>query len=120
MKLLVKLLINAVTFLVVSRLVQGFEVHGLGAALLAALVFGFVNSTLGLLLKILTFPLTLVTFGFFLIVINAIMLKMAASVTPGFEVHTWMAAIIGAICLTVISTILQWLLKEPQEKHYRQ
>ncbi len=118
MKLLVKLLINAVTLLVVSKIVPGFEIHGLGAALLGALVFGFVNSTLGLLLKILTFPLTLVTFGFFLVVINAIMLKMAASVTPGFEVRTWTAAIIGAICLTLISTIMQWLLKEPKEKRY--
>ena len=50
-----------------------------GTALLAALVFGFVNSTLGFLLKILTFPITVLTLGFFLIVVNAIMLKMAAS-----------------------------------------
>jgi putative membrane protein len=114
MKLLVKWLINAVTFLIVSRLVQGFVVKDFGTALLAALVFGFVNSTLGLLLKILTFPLTILTLGFFLIVVNAIMLKMAASVTPGFDVRTWTAALVGAICLTVISTVLQWLLKDPK------
>ncbi|HEV2961413.1 MAG TPA: phage holin family protein [Candidatus Angelobacter sp.] len=112
MKLLVKWLINAVTFLIVSRLVPGFYVNSFGAALLAALVFGFINSTLGLLLKILTFPLTILTLGFFLIVVNAIMLKMAASVTPGFHVRTWTAALVGAICLTVISTVLQWLLKD--------
>lgn len=114
MRLLIKWLINAVTFLIVSKLVPGFYVRGFGAALLAALVFGFVNSTLGLLLKILTFPITVFTFGLFLIVVNAIMLKMAASVTPGFDVRTWTAALIGAICLTVISTILQWLLKDPK------
>lgn len=120
MKLLIKLLINAVALLVVSRLVPDFKVQGLGAALLAALVFALVNSTLGLVLKILTFPLTILTFGLFLILVNAIMLKMAASVTPGFEVRTWWAAIIGAFCLTLISTLLQWLLKEPREKRYRQ
>src|SRR3982074_1237927 len=118
MKLLVKWLINAVALLIVSQLVPGFHVHGFGAALLAALLFGFVNSTVGLVLKILTFPLTILSLGFFLIVINAIMLKMAASVTPGFDVQTWTAAIIGAICLTVISSILQWLLKEPNQKRY--
>src|SRR5213595_2756261 len=118
MKLLLKWLINAVTLLIVSRLVPGFVVHGIGAALLAALVIGFVNSTLGLLLKILTFPLTILTLGFFLIIINAIMLNMAASVTPGFDVQTWTAAIIGAICLTVISSILQWLLKDQTHKRY--
>jgi len=86
--------------------------HGLGAALIAAIVFGLVNGTLGLLLKILTFPLTIITFGFFLIVINAIMLKMAASVTPGFGVHTWTAALIGAIVLSLVSTFLHWLIKD--------
>jgi putative membrane protein len=119
MKLLVKWLINAVALLIVSQLVPGFRVHGFGAALLAALVFGFVNSTVGLVLKILTFPLTILSLGFFLIVINAIMLKMAASVTPGFEVSTWTAALVGAICLTVISTILQWLLKDPKNRPVR-
>ena|SRR2546423_6484614 len=112
MKLLVKWLINAVALLIVSRLVPGFFVRDLGTALLAALVFGFVNATLGLLLKILTFPLTILTLGFFLIIVNAIMLKLAASVTPGFDVRTWTAALVGAICLTVISTVLQWLLKD--------
>ena len=59
------------------------------------------NATLGLVLKVLTFPLTIVTFGLFLIVINAIMLKMAAAITPGFEVRTWKAAFIGAILLSI-------------------
>jgi uncharacterized membrane protein YvlD (DUF360 family) len=44
------------------------------------------------------------------------MLKMAASVTPGFDVRTWTAALVGAICLTVISTILQWLLKDSKKR----
>src|SRR5207302_10811531 len=109
MKLLVKWLINAVALLIVSRLVPGFFVRDFGTGLLAALVFGFVNATLGLLLKILTFPLTILTVGFFLIVVNAIMLKLAASVTPGFDVRTLTAALVVAICLTLISTFLHWL-----------
>ena len=112
MNLLVRWLINAVSLVIVAYIVPGFELHGFTAALIAAIVFGFVNATLGLLLRILTFPLTIVTFGLFLIVINAIMLKMAASVTPGFIVHTWRAAFIGAIVLSLVSTFLHWLIKD--------
>ena len=112
MRLLVRWLINAVSLVIVAHLVSDIELHGFMSALIAAIVFGFVNSTLGLVLKILTFPLTILTFGLFLIVINAIMLKMAASVTPGFAVHTWRAALIGAILLTLISSFLHWLVND--------
>jgi putative membrane protein len=112
MRLLVRWLINAVSLLIVAYIVPGFELHGFIAALIAAIVFGIVNSTLGLLLKIITFPLTIFTLGLFLIVINAIMLKMAASVTPGFIVHTWTAALLGAIVLSLVSAFLNWLIKD--------
>lgn len=112
MRLLVRWLINAVSLLIVAYIVPGFELHGFIAALIAAIIFGIVNSTLGLLLKIVTFPLTIFTFGLFLIVINAIMLKMAASVTPGFIVHTWTAALLGAIVLSLVSAFLNWLIKD--------
>jgi putative membrane protein len=112
MRLLIRWLINAVSLLIVAYIVPGFELHGFIAALIAAIVFGIVNSTLGLLLKIITFPLTIFTLGLFLIVINAIMLKMAASVTPGFIVHTWTAALLGAIVLSLVSTFLNWLIKD--------
>ncbi|HWF05137.1 MAG TPA: phage holin family protein [Candidatus Angelobacter sp.] len=112
MRLLARWLINAVAFLLVAHFVPGFMVTGLVAALIAALVFGFVNSTLGLILRIITFPLTILTFGLFLIVINAIMLRFAASVTPGFMVQNWTAALIGAFLLTIITTFLHWLIKD--------
>ena len=112
MRLLVRWLINALSLLIVAHFVPGFELHGIVHALIAAVVFGFVNSTLGLILRVLTFPLTIVTFGLFLVVINAIMLKMAASVTPGFAVTTWKAALIGAILLTLISSFLHWLVRD--------
>src|SRR6476469_9736057 len=112
MRLLVRWIINALSLLIVAYIVPGFELHGFGAALIAAVVFGLVNATLGLILKVITFPLTIVTFGLFLIVINAIMLKMAASVTPGFIVQTWLAALEGAIGLGLVSTFLHWLIKD--------
>jgi len=112
MRLLVRWLINAVSLLIVAYIVPGFELHGIGAALIAAIIFGVVNATLGLVLKVVTFPLTILSFGLFLILINAIMLKMAASVTPGFVVHTWTAALLGAIVLSLVSTFLHWLIKD--------
>jgi putative membrane protein len=112
MKLLIRWLVNALSLLLVAHVVNGFEVRNFSAALLAALVIGLVNSTLGLLLKILTFPLTLLTLGFFLIVINALMLKLSAAITPGFYVRDWTAAILGAIVLTLISTLLHWLVSD--------
>jgi putative membrane protein len=119
MRLLVRWLINAVSLVIVAYFVPGIELHGFVAALIAAIVFGFVNATLGLVLKILTFPLTIVTFGLFLIVINAIMLKMAASVTPGFAVQTWSAALIGAILLSIISSFLHWLVRDDRAMERR-
>jgi putative membrane protein len=112
MRLLLRWLVNALSLVIVAYIVPGIELQGFMAALIGAIVFGFVNATLGLILKILTFPLTIITFGLFLIVINAIMLKMAASVTPGFIVRTWLAALEGAIVLSLVSAFLHWLIKD--------
>ena len=116
MRILLKWLVNAVSLLIVAHLVSGFRVHGFIDALIAALVIGLVNATLGTILKILTFPLTIVTLGLFLIVINAAMLKLAANVTPGFEVSTWTAAILGAIVLTLVSSFLHWLVGDDRAR----
>jgi putative membrane protein len=112
MRLLVRWLINALALIIISRLVSGFHVTSFTDALIAAAVFGIVNSTLGLMLKILTFPVTIITFGLFLIVINAAMLKFAARIVHGFEVDSWGAAFIGAVLLSLITAFLHWLIKD--------
>lgn len=116
MRLLLRWLINAISLLIVAHFVSGFHVDRFTSALIAAIVLGLLNSTIGLLLKILTFPLTILTLGFFLIVINAIVLKMAAAVTPGFRVDSWGAAIIGAVVLTIVSWLLHWLLGDERQR----
>lgn len=112
MKLLIRWLVNAVSLLIVARFVPGFKVASFTTALIAALVFGLVNATLGTVLKILTFPLTILTLGLFLIVINALMLKLAAMIVPGFVVSDWTAAFLGAILLALISGLLHWLTRD--------
>jgi putative membrane protein len=110
MMLIIHWILSALSLLLVARLVPGFEIRGFATALIAAIAIGFVNATLGFVLKILTLPVTIVTLGLFLFVINAIMLKLAAALVPGFAIYGFLPALIGAIVLSVISYILRLLL----------
>src|SRR5262252_1014983 len=105
--LLVNWLLNAVSLIIVAHVVRGFDVTSLGAALIAALVIGLINATLGLFLKIITFPLTLLTLGIFWVVINALMLKLAASLVSGFTIQGFLPAFFGAIVLSIVNLFLR-------------
>jgi putative membrane protein len=116
MRMLVSWILSALAVWIVSRVVPGFYVNGPVAALIAALAIGFINATLGLLLKILTFPLTLVTLGLFWLIINALMLEFASALVPGFQVRSFFAAFIGAILLSLVNVILKWLVFSGEAK----
>ena len=117
MRLLLNWLLSALAVWIVSRVVPGISVSGPVAALIAALVIGFINATVGLLLKILTFPLTLITLGLFWLVINALMLELASALlAPGFQVHGFLAAFIGAIVLSLVNMLLKWLVHPSQNR----
>ena len=94
-----------------SRVVPGFYVDGPTAALIAAVVIGLVNATLGLFLKVVTFPLTILTLGIFWLIINAVMLKLASAFVPGFHIRGFAAAFWGAIVLSLVNVLLKWLVK---------
>jgi putative membrane protein len=85
-------------------------VDGLGAALIAPIVIGLINATLGFLLKIITLPLTLLTLGIFWLIINALMLQLAAAIVPGFYVAGFFSAFFGAIVLSIINVLLRSLV----------
>jgi putative membrane protein len=87
MRLLLHWILSATALWIVAHFVPGIYVSGPKAALIAALVIGLINATLGLLLKILTFPLTILTLGLFWFVINALMLELAANFVNGFQVR---------------------------------
>jgi len=116
MRMLLNWVLSAVAVWIVSRVVPGIYVSGPVAALIAALVIGFINATIGVVLKILTFPLTLVTLGLFWFVINALMLKFASELVPGFQVHGFMAAFLGAILLSLVNMMLKWLVQPSEER----
>ena len=111
MRLLLNWILSAVALLIVSHLVGGFYVASFTSELIAALVVGFVNATLGFLLKIITFPLTLVTFGIFWFVINAIMLELAAALVPGFTIAGFFPALFGAIVLSLVNLVFKGFAK---------
>ena len=111
MALLVQWLLYAIALLVVSKIVPGFHVAGLAPALIAALVIGLLNATLGLVLKIITFPISILTLGLFLLVINGLMIQLAASVVPGFKVHGFGPAFWGAVVLALLGMVIRALTK---------
>jgi putative membrane protein len=107
MRMLLNWILSAIAVWVVAQIVPGVHVSGAVAALIAALAIGFINATLGLVLKVVTFPLTIVTLGIFWFVINALMLELAAALVPGFHVHGFVAAFIGAIVLSLVNLLLK-------------
>ena len=108
--LLLHWFLSAGSLLIVAFLFPGIEVRGLGTALLAPIVIGFINATLGIILKIITLPLTVLTLGIFWLVLNALMLQLAATVVPGFYVAGFMSAFFGAIVLSIVNMLLRSLV----------
>lgn len=109
MKTILNWFLSALSLMIVAHVVPGFNVTGFGSALIAALVIGLVNATLGLFLKIITFPLTLVSLGVFWFVINGLMLEFAAVFVPGFHVDGFVPAFFGAIVLSLVNVFLKML-----------
>ena len=107
MRLLVHWVLSALCLLLVAHFVPGFFVKGFGTAMLAAVVIGLVNGTLGAFLKLITLPLSIVTLGLFSVVINALMLKLAAVIVPGFEVRGWLPAFWGALILSLLNMVVR-------------
>lgn len=103
-------LLSAIALIIVAYVVPGFELAGFGSALIAALVVGFLNATLGFLLKIITLPLSIVTLGIFFLVINAIILLLASAIVPGFRIRGFWAAFLGAIVLMLVRLLFRMVL----------
>jgi putative membrane protein len=116
LRMLLHWVLSALAIWIVSRLVPGFYVSGVTAALIAAVVIGFVNATLGVFLKIVTFPLTILTLGLFWLVINAAMIELASTFVPGFRIASFAAAFWGAVVLSLVNMLLKWLLVPRRER----
>ena len=120
MRLIVNWILSAIALMFVAYLVPGFYVSSIGTALIAAAVIGIINATLGLVLKVLTFPLTIVSLGIFWIVINALMLELASAFVSGFHITSFVSAFVGAILLSLTNMVLRWIVPTEEEKNARQ
>jgi putative membrane protein len=116
MRLLLNWVLSAIAVWIMAQLVPGIHVNGAVAALIAALAIGFINATIGAILKIITFPLTLLTLGVFWFVINALMLELASAVVPGFQVRGFFAAFVGAIVLSLVNLLLKSIVMPSRDK----
>ena len=110
MRLILLWLLNAVALLAVAYLLPAIHVASFGAAMVAALLLGLVNALLRPLLLLLTLPVTLVTLGLFIFVINGLMFWLAGSLIEGFAVGGFWAAVLGSLLYSVISWALSSLL----------
>jgi len=116
MRMLLHWVVTAAGLLLVAHFVPGFMVSSFGTALIAAIVIGLINATVGVLLKIITFPITLITFGIFLLVINALMLELAAHLVPGFAISGFAPALEGAVILALINMLWRWMTKKEERE----
>jgi putative membrane protein len=103
--------LSSLALLICAYVVPGFELAGLGSALIASLVVGFLNATLGFFLKLLTFPLSILTLGLFFLVINAIILLLASALVPGFHIRGFWAAFLGAVVLMLVRVLFRLLVR---------
>jgi len=111
MKLIVKWLLSACALLLVAYFYSGVVVSSFGSALIAAFVIGLFNTVLRPILVVLTLPVTVITLGLYLFVINALMFWSASGVLDGFSVNGFGAALIGSVIYSLLSLVIQSALE---------
>lgn len=107
---LLHLVLTAGALLLVAHLVSGVHVSGFGSALFGALVLGLVNAIVRPIMILLTLPLTILTLGLFLFIVNALMLWLVAALTPGIQVRGFGAALLGSLLLTLLNLLIARLV----------
>jgi putative membrane protein len=113
-KLLINWVLNAIAFLITQRIIDQilpgqFRIRDILTALIAALTLGLINSTIRPVLKLLTFPLTILTLGISSLAINVLCLAGVAWFIPGFTITGVLPAIVGSVVLSIVSTLLHWV-----------
>jgi putative membrane protein len=108
--LIVSWLVAALALWIVSRIVDGIVVRNFGDALIATAVIAILDATVKPILKFFAWPLTVLTLGLFLLVINAFLLILASMLSPGFRVRGFLNALVGSLLLTILTTVLRWFV----------
>lgn len=106
MNLLIKILITAVLVMLIANFMPGIHVAGFTTALIVAVVLGLLNVFIKPILILLTFPITIITLGLFLLVINAIIILLCTKIVGGFSVDTFWTALFFSIVLSILQSIM--------------
>ena len=112
---LISLLLNGIALLLADYLVDGFHVSGIIAAVFAVFILGIINTVIKPLLVILTFPVTLITLGLFILVINGITFELASWFVPGFHVYSFGGAFLGALITSAFNWALNGLFNKDDD-----
>jgi putative membrane protein len=115
-KLLIRWILNTLALFVVAYLIPGFHYRDWIALAIAALVLGLLNAIVKPILYVLTLPITILTLGLFLVVLNALMLKLTAGLVPGFAIDGWFSAILGALLLSAVTLVTNAIAPSKEDK----
>ena len=115
MNLIIRLLLNALAVFVLAHLLSGVDVDGYLGALIVAVVLAILNLLVKPLLVIFTLPVTIMTLGLFLLVINALIILLADKLLDGFGVSSFWSALLFSILLSILQSILHSLFKEKKD-----
>ncbi len=111
MGILIRWVLNALALWVVAQLIKGFTITGIPTLFWTAAVLGLVNALIRPFLLLITLPINILTLGLFTFVINAIMLLLVAALVPGFNVAGFGTALLAAVLLAIVSSLLHWLVR---------
>jgi len=115
MKLIIRLLLNAIAVVIIAKLLNGVQVESYTTAIIVAVVLSILNLFIKPILVILTLPITILTLGLFLLIVNALIILLADKLVDGFSVSSLWTAVLFSILLSIFQSVLQSLLKEDKE-----
>lgn len=116
MSLIIRWILNTLALFLVVKIVPGFAYRDWVTLAIAAAVLGLLNAIVRPILFVLTLPITVVTLGLFLLVLNAIMLELTAWLVPGFDIAGFLWAIVGAIVLSIVGVLTGWIGKGEEKR----
>jgi putative membrane protein len=117
-RLLIRWAVTAVAVAVASAVVPGVTIHGgFGGVLIVSAIFGLVNAVLGPIAKLLSLPLIVLTLGLFIFVVNAVMLGITAALTSRLDLHDFGAALLAALVISVVSSLLNGFVRHREAEH---
>src|SRR4051812_30704048 len=115
MKFITQLIVTALAVIVTSLLLPGVHIDGALTAVVVAAVLSFLNAIVKPILILLTIPITLFTFGFFLLVINALIILVTAQLVPGFKVDGFWIALLFSLILSLVNSVFNSMAKKREE-----